>query len=236
MNVYFLVEGEQTEIKVYPAWLKSLIPELTRVSLFNDISKNNYYLFSGKGIPSIYTHIVNAIKDINRINNYNYLIVSLDSDELSIERRIEKLFEYLAEYNTELNNKCKLRIIVQNPCIETWFLGNRRVCKRNPQGEKFRMYLNHYNVRISDPELMESLSGFNRKAHFHESYLKEMLKEYNIRYSKSRPNEVIKRSYLEEITNRIEDTNHLKSFSYFLDVCEEIRSEIRNSQLFNHGT
>jgi hypothetical protein len=29
MNLYFLVEGMQSERKVYPAWLAHLLPELT---------------------------------------------------------------------------------------------------------------------------------------------------------------------------------------------------------------
>jgi hypothetical protein len=31
MNIFFLVEGEQTETKVYPKWLTYLLPMFTRV-------------------------------------------------------------------------------------------------------------------------------------------------------------------------------------------------------------
>lgn len=30
MNLYIVVEGEQTETKVYPAWLQILVPQLRR--------------------------------------------------------------------------------------------------------------------------------------------------------------------------------------------------------------
>ena len=32
MNIYFLVEGRHTEKKIYPEWLKHLIPELKKVA------------------------------------------------------------------------------------------------------------------------------------------------------------------------------------------------------------
>ncbi len=65
MNIYFLVEGQSSEADVYPAWLSYLIPELTRVTYFNEVDHNNYYLFSSNGIPYIEKDIVNAAMDIN---------------------------------------------------------------------------------------------------------------------------------------------------------------------------
>ena len=53
MNLYFLVEGKRTENKVYPAWLKHLLPELQQVKNFDEVDKNNFYLFSANGYPSI---------------------------------------------------------------------------------------------------------------------------------------------------------------------------------------
>ena len=116
---------------------------------------------------------------------------------------------------------------MHNKCIETWFLGNRKIYKRNPQGEKFRAYSAHYNVEIDDPELMEKLPEFSTSAHFHEAYLREMLKEHNIRYRKSRPKEVLKKYYLDEITKRISDNpDHLNSFSKCLRLFQYIKSKI----------
>ena len=53
MNIYFLVEGQSTEPDVYPAWLSFLVPELIRVDNFDEVDRNNYYLFSSCGIPYI---------------------------------------------------------------------------------------------------------------------------------------------------------------------------------------
>ena len=227
MNLYILVEGEQTEVQLYPKWLSYLLPELSRVFSYKLRTENSYYLFSGGGIPSIYNHMVNAIKDINTVGNYDYLIVALDAEELNVGQRKAKIYEHLDKHNIMLNEDCQLEIVVHNPCVETWFLGNRKVYKRNPQGEKFRTYANFYNVEQGDPELMPKFSGFSRTAHFHESYLKEMLKEHNIQYRKSRPKVVLERHYFEELMKRIQDAPaHLESFSGCLQLFERIKSEL----------
>ncbi|MDV2999865.1 MAG: hypothetical protein N5P05_001471 [Chroococcopsis gigantea SAG 12.99] len=54
MNIYFLVEGNSTERKIYPKWLEYLIPELMRVDYHDQVDNNNYYLISGEGYPEFY--------------------------------------------------------------------------------------------------------------------------------------------------------------------------------------
>ena len=70
MNLYFIVEGEQTEMKVYPEWLHFLAPQLEKVDDAWSIKpdSDSYYLFSAGGIPSIFKHVSNAVADINDIN------------------------------------------------------------------------------------------------------------------------------------------------------------------------
>ena len=229
MNIYILVEGEETELQLYPQWLSYLLPELSRVNVFNQVVENNYYIFSGQGIPSIYNHAINAIKDINALGDkYDYLIIALDADELSVEKREERVLEKINETGIELNPNCQLEIIVHNKCVETWFLGNRNVYKRNPQNERFLEYSKHYNVEENDPELMERLPRFATTSQFHEAYLREMLNEYNIRYRKSRPNEVLKRYYLKELIKRVQDEpTHLQSFAKFLSLLEMIKLKMK---------
>ena len=57
MNFYIVVEGDKTEMSVYPAWLTILAPTYTRIENAWEVNENNYYIFSGGGIPSIYTHV-----------------------------------------------------------------------------------------------------------------------------------------------------------------------------------
>ena len=47
MNLYIIVEGEQTEMKVYPEWLHFLAPQLEKVDDAWSIKpdSHSYYLF-----------------------------------------------------------------------------------------------------------------------------------------------------------------------------------------------
>jgi len=227
MNLYIIVEGDETELKVYPKWLSYNLPQLSPVEDYRAITENNYYIFSGGGIPSIYNHIVNAIKDINEVEKYTYLIICIDSEEVSVERRKRKVLDFIKEKGVELNEFCTLKFIIHHRCMETWFLGNRKVYKRNPQGEKFQAYSAFYNVETHDPELMEKHKDFKLTSHFHYAYLREMFKEYNIRYTKSNPKEVMKPTYFNEIKKRVQDEpTHLNSFSDFLTLLEEIKEKL----------
>jgi len=227
MNLYIIVEGE-TELQVYQKWLDYTLPQLSQVEDYREVSENNYYIFSGGGIASMYNHIVNAIKDINAVKKYTYFIICIDSEEISVARRKEKVLEFIKEKSVVLNESCVLKFVVQHRCIETWFLGNRKVYKRNPQGEKFKAYLAFYNVETHDPELMKKYEGFKLTARFHQSYLREMLKEHkHIKYTKSRPEEVMKETYFNQIVKRVEaEPTHLNSFTDFLTLLEEIKEKL----------
>ncbi len=90
-----------------------------------------------------------------------------------------------------------------------------------------------------DPELMDKLPQYPTKAFFHEKYLREMLKEYNIKYKKSKPKEVLERSYFDELQKRVVGSpNHLQSLQTFFKFCASIRSklwfEYRKQQITNN--
>ena len=186
MNLYFLVEGKQTERKVYPKWLSILSPQLTQITFAKDVTKNNFYLISGEGYPSLLHHLKNAVEEVNEIGNYDFLIVCLDAEETSIEERKATIIDFLKRENLQLKQG-KLIIIVQNPCFETWFLGNRKIFKRNPQSTVLQRLIQFYNVQTNDPELMSSRNKEQTKAQFHHDYLKEIFTERNITYTKKNP-------------------------------------------------
>jgi hypothetical protein len=227
MNIYFLVEGK-TEADVYPAWLSYLIPELQKVDNYEDAEQNNYYLFSSYGIPSIYNDIPNAIEDINRSAKYNYFVVCVDSDAATVAQREEKILRLLEE-NIRLND-ASLKIIVQNRCIETWFLGNRKVYTRYPQNNpKFIEYSAFYNISQNNPELMKKPDTFEGSiAEFHFRYLKSMFNERgNMSYSKANAAVVQGLSYFKELQSRVDDEpSHLATFTNFLQFCNKLKAEI----------
>jgi hypothetical protein len=228
MNIYFLVEGKKTEIKVYPQWLNFLIPMLKRVSYYDEVVENNYYIFSGNGFPSLLdNHLRSCILDINKHKKYDYFVICLDADDAMIEERKNEILQFMKNNKLNLRKKTKLEIIVQNKCFETWFLGNPKIYKPNPSNDFLKECVLHYNVKSNDPELMTKLDWYeNSVSDFHTTYLREMLAERNVRYSKNNPNEVVEEYYLNELINRNNKTNHISSFKSFIDFCQTVRNKM----------
>ena len=218
MNFYIIVEGDKTEMSVYPAWLSILAPAYTRIDNAWDVSENNYYIFCGGGIPSIYTHIKNAVLDINEINGkggaqYDYLLVCLDTEDESRDYILKQINKELKSSGVSLQN-AELIVFEQKVCMETWFLGNQNVFKDNPQNAEYLEYIRYYNVGNHNPEDMGNIDAdrFATTARFHLRYLKRMLEERNMNYSKSNTNEVQQQAYLRQLIKRFETTGHIPSF------------------------
>jgi hypothetical protein len=113
MNLYFLVEGK-TESKLYPKWIKHLIPNLSRISVPSDADKNNYFLISGGGFPHLlHRHLPDSIDDVNSSGNYDYLVLCLDADEQTVSERLEEVNQFIHHESLILANS-ELKIIVQN--------------------------------------------------------------------------------------------------------------------------
>lgn len=226
MNLYIIVEGEQTELSVYPAWLSILAPQMQRIDDATKVSSNNYYLFSAHGIPSIFTHVANAIIDVNAINassdsKYDYIIVCLDTEEESRQYIEERIQEKIDAYGVKLND-AKLVVFEQKVCMETWFLGNRKVFKQNPQGAEFIRFVHHYNVKQDDPGYMDTIDEDRyNKAQFHVRYLKRMLAERNMLYDKNNTAAVCSKNYLQELINRYEESQHISTFGTWYEFVRE---------------
>lgn len=229
MNIYFLVEGKRTEMKVYPKWLSILIPELKRVQWHHEVVKNNYCIFTGDGFPSLlHKHLKNSIEDVNSSAIFDYLVICLDSDDDTIEERHQQILDFINEENIKLHPNTKLVIIVQNKCFETWFLGNPKIFKNNPTSNFLMECIRHYNVKKEDPEIMEKPVDFEQTtAIFHSLYLQEILSERKIQYSKKNPQEVTEKYFLEQLIKRNKKTNHIKSFKHFIDFCHTVGLKIK---------
>lgn len=230
MNVYMIVEGAETETKVYPAWMSVLAPNMKKIDDAWMVSHDNYYLFSGGGIPSIFQHISNAVADINCINAtkgaaYDYLMVCLDTEEEDRAYIVDKINEQLVKDGRRLEH-AQLVIFEQKVCMETWFLGNRVVFKENPQDTSLSDFIHFYNVKQENPEGMGNYdeSEYATKAQFHHRYLKYMLKERNTNYSKNNPRAVCQESYLKRLIERYEETGHIETFGKWYEFVKNLKN------------
>lgn len=218
MNFYIVVEGNQTEMSVYPAWLSILAPTYTRIEDAWDLDDNNYYIFTGGGIPFIFKHVRNSVLDINSINakgekRYDYLLVCLDTEEESRDYILEQIDKELKSSGAELLD-ADLVVFEHKVCMETWFLGNLAVFKDNPQNPDYLEYIKYYNVGALNPEEMGNIdeNRFATTAKFHLRYLKRMMEERNMTYSKNNTLEVQQNAYLQQLIKRYKDTGHIATF------------------------
>ncbi|VEN73426.1 conserved hypothetical protein [Candidatus Desulfarcum epimagneticum] len=222
MNLYFLVEGRRTEKKVYRAWIGYVFPQLTEAGKIEDVHSNHYFIMAGYGYPSYRQRIRESLRDIAGWGNIDHFFICVDCEEETPESKIREIKEIVSE--GEHVSNC--HVMVQNCCMETWFLGNRRIMKRNPVGEALREYKKFYDVSRDDPEDMGRPADYKFRAHFHEAYLKAMLRERGLRYSKSKPGIVMERPYFQELADRNIETGHMPTFGKLIRLWKKMGGDI----------
>jgi hypothetical protein len=224
MNLYFLVEGRRTERKVYRAWLGYTFPNLQEVDKIEDIKSNNFFMITGYGYPSYRQRIREALDNINQLGTIDHFFICIDTEEKSIDAKKEEIERIISEGQAFQN----CHIILQNCCIETWFLGHQRMLKRNPTNEILRGFKKFYDVSVDDPENMEHPSDYEYRAHFHLEYLKAMLREQNLSYTKSNPRDVLKRHYFDALIKRTNKTNHIQTFGSLIKLWKALGGTIED--------
>lgn len=167
--------------------------------------------------------LINTLKDVSENKKITNLWVVLDADEQRVDERRALVNERIDAANLDITH-CKIDVIVQNPCIETWGLGNRIIISPNKISPDFDPYLSHYDVQRNDPELMRKPQGYEGSiAHYHECYLKAMLRLRNSGYTKKNPAPLMEKAYLEQLITRAKDKNaHLSSFNHFLQLATRL--------------
>lgn len=217
MNIYVVVEGSSTEVKVYPSWISEVNKHLVKVSYLSDVVNNNYIIYSGGGYPNIYKMIENAIADTNANHQFDRLVVAMDSEDEDYVTRFNEVEAYILARKPRVPYK----IVIQHFCIEAWALGNSKFLGKNPQGEPLSTYKGMFDVVKNDPELLPDYpeKEWNR-ARFAEQYLKTAIKNRNknLTYSKSDPHLIAHPTYFNELKVRLSKFEHIKSFKYFIDA------------------
>lgn len=241
MNLYFLVEGT-TESEFYPKFVDYYFEtKLNRVAEYALAVSNNYYLIGCDGYPYIFTGsqkpnyevtaLKSAILEINDNPLYDYLVICLDADETTIQEKTVEFESYIEKYKNEgivLNENCKFQLVVQNRCIETWFLGNQKMYSPNPNNEPLISYARYFNVKANDPEQMGNFNEVFTHQDFHLQYLRAMLREKRKTYRKETlVNTIADKLYLQQLEKRAKlKESHLQTFANFLKFCDYVKSKL----------
>ncbi len=227
MNLFFLVEGERTEPKIYKKWVGYTFPQLTFVNNIQNVTTDCYCIFSSGGYPKIFTDEPSPLEicltDVTNHGSIDHFFICLDSEEDDYQIRFNEVkteLETLKKVGIDPAIQTRIHIIVQHCCIETWFLGNTKMLRKNPQSKKLSEFKKFYDVSVNDPELMDCPDGYLTKTSFHLDYLKEMLREKNpnLTYTKKYPGPTTEKAYLEALRQRCEKTEHLLTLKRLFDI------------------
>jgi hypothetical protein len=224
VKLYLLVEGEQTEKKLYRAWLKSCFPQLAEVTQPADLTSNSFFMLAGMGYPSYLDRIPRALEDAARYGA-DHLFICVDSEEFSYEQRRQEVQGVLDTAvstleGSGLRHQGRTHVIVATCCIESWLLGHKKLIPRNPSKE-LSAFKSFYDVSVSDPERMGRPEGFLTRASFHLEYLREVFRHHAKVYSKVNPGIAREPNYLAALRDRCLNESvlpHLASFRVLWDT------------------
>jgi hypothetical protein len=192
------------------------------VSRIEDVEYDNFYIISGNGYPSYRSRILAALQDIVHHGQFDEFLICVDTEDFSVADKRKEISELVAGGQPFKDT----HIILHHCCIESWLLGHGKILKRNPHSETLRRFKAFYDVSEYDPEEMSYLPEYDTRALFHVQYLKEMLFEQGISYSKNKPRIVQNKDYLQALVNRHEDTGHLATFGKLMNLWRGWNGEI----------
>jgi hypothetical protein len=224
VNLVLLVEGAETEPKVYDAWIRARLPALNRVADVAALTTDGYVLVRGMGIPSYERPLAGLLRDIDaHPGTVQELWICVDSDEATYDQRYAKVARAVAEgkEGTRLdvtNPSLEVRILVQDCCIETWFLGHDGLARAATQSPEIVAFKRFFDVSTDDPEAMRKGLGYPTRQGLHLAYLQAMLAEHGRPYSKRNPGLVLEPSYFDALQKRCVKTGHLPSFQKLLEA------------------
>jgi hypothetical protein len=220
MNYFIVVEGKRVEPAVYDKWISYLNPKLHPISHISEFKEDNYLIFPGYGYPFYFGVINDAIQDVLNNPTIDYLIIAIDSEEMTYEEKYQEIHDSISDYIDKIN----IIIIVQHFCIETWALGNRLIIRRNPENAQLKRYIRYFNVVTNDPELLSPIEQEDlTRSQFAEKYLRKALndKYRNLTYSKNKPDVLVHPKYFQQVKLRYDTTKHIRSFGKFLDAFKQ---------------
>lgn len=217
MNVYLVVEGNRTEVAVYPEWIRLLNPSLTQIRYIEDFAENNFLVVSGGGVPHYFDTIRNGAEDVKANRTIDRLVVAVDSEEMTYQEKYDEIDAVLSPVAAGID----YMIVIQHFCIETWALANSLLLStRNIRDDTLRSYRRFFDVSVQDPELLPAYApeGLSRVA-FAYKYLRTAIRhKYRGSYTKGDPAVIADPRYFSRVRQRHLDNAHIPSFSHFLSA------------------
>jgi len=217
VNFYVVVEG-RAEKKVYNCWIPLINPGLSPLTRIERVKTDNFFLVSGGGYPAYFDVVDDAIADVNSYHDFDRLVISVDSEEMSFQEKLQELENHI---QTQFC-RTEIRIVIQHFCFETWALGNRIIFRSNIQSDRLRQYRQLHDVRTLDPELLPANPQENHltRAQFAEKYLSLALNDRyrQLTYTKGNPRPLLHPNYLQQLRLRLEQTGHIASFLGLLEA------------------
>ena len=140
MNIAVVTEGRGDKY-LYKSWIQYVNPNITYVDRIEDMNDDNFSIVSSGGYPNYYFRVIDrAIDDVHDHGNINRLVISIDSEGMSLEEKEREMSDYLATKSCSV----PIFVIIQHFCIETWALGNRRACSANPNHQPLITFKNFF--------------------------------------------------------------------------------------------
>ncbi|MEO5346079.1 MAG: hypothetical protein H7834_06845 [Magnetococcus sp. YQC-9] len=227
MRFCFIVEGRQTEKKVYTAWTRLTFPGYQKRDNLLDLQGDDFFIQVGKGYPCLLTLLPDTIGILKEHPVVDHLFVCVDAEEEALAERRARIEQQLAE----MKCPCPFSVIIANRCIESWFLGHRKMMTHQPDGNSaLYPFWQHYDVRSRDPEAMPKKETFHgTTALYHLKYLQEMFRAKKLNYTKEFPGETQEEHYFTALVERQRDTPHLASFGHLIATWRNLGSPRLNS-------
>jgi hypothetical protein len=88
VNLLLLVEGNQTEPRVYSTWIERRLPKLQRAENVAGLTANGYVLIRGNGYPSYLRRITGLLRDLqDNPGKVDCFWICVDSEDSTYEER-----------------------------------------------------------------------------------------------------------------------------------------------------
>jgi len=100
-------------------------------------------------------------------------------------------------------------------------MGNKRLNISRTANQELKQYRDFYNVNLLDPEGLTSPDD-RTIGQFTKRYLKLMLQEKGLSYSRNSVGGVSTEGYFNQLVRRFEKYNHIYSFGIFLHEMENV--------------